>query len=402
MNSRIMKSVLLGVCSFCFIPSALGTSLIITGRVQSEYNVVSIQGLSSQSSIGDPSYYSSWGFRVSENLGNGFKAIGMIDWGFNTGNGGFFGAREQYAAIFKDSIGTLKIGRTHSPFADFAGGWTIDPFVYTALQANGSGGTMIASSNGWGSGTYAAVNSVVRFDSINFRGFTFAALLMPGDSKRTEANLGGVLGETFVNNGNTGGSNGEWDFQAAAKYDLSYQEHKFNVFGGYSRDNVSSRQKEIYPYYLKTEEVGRAGGSWSFKDFRLQGQFEYISNALGAATCSDGGALGGIGDLPRQCNSAINAGGDGTTWFTSGQYKWKSTTFIAQGGMTNAFSTSLFGSRKAESFTVGAFHDLSKRTSLFGGYQHVHVEDKNTLDRDLNGAIGRDRSTWTAGLRHNF
>ena len=27
--------------------------------------------------------------------------------------------------------------------------------------------------------------------------------------------------------------------------------------------------------------------------------------------------------------------------------------------------------RKADSFTVGAIHNLSKRTSFFGGYQHV-------------------------------
>ena len=33
--------------------------------------------------------------------------------------------------------------------------------------------------------------------------------------------------------------------------------------------------------------------------------------------------------------------------------------------------------RKADSFTVGAIHNLSKRTSFFGGYQHVYLDNPN-------------------------
>ena len=53
-----------------------------------------------------------------------------------------------------------------------------------------------------------------------------------------------------------------------------------------------------------------------------------------------------------------------------------------------------FASRKSENLTIGVFHDLSKRPSLFGGYQHVDVADNNTLAK-------HDRNTW-AGMRHNF
>jgi predicted porin len=391
----VVASIVVFLLVFMVFSSALSTNLVLTGRLQSEYNTVKIEGISSQTSLEDPTFYSSWGFRISENLGNGFKAIGMIDWGFNPGSGSDIRAREQYVALANDSLGVLKIGRTHSPFADYAGGWTIDPFVYTALQAAGSGGTMIASANGLGSGPYTAVNSVIRFDSININGFSFATMLMPGDANRLEANLGGALGGLGNNPGNTGGPNGEWDMQAAAKYDFDFQTHRFNVFAGYSRDNVSSLQKSAPTYNLKTEEVGRAGGSWSYKDFRLNGQFEHVSNALGAATCSDAAALGAVGDATRQCNSAMNAGGNGTTWFTSGQYRWRNTTFIAQGGIADVHSTPVFESRKSESFTVGAFYDLSKRSNLFGGYQHVNVEDKNNT-------VDRDRNTWTIGMRHNF
>ena len=396
MCQRILRGLIFGLLFLLVtIDHAAGTKLAVTGRLQSEYHAVHVEGFSSQTALNDPTFFSSWGFRISENLGNGLKAIGMIDWGFSNGTGSTTGAREQYVALSKDSLGILKFGRIHSPFADYIGGWTIDPFVYTALQAAGSGGAMIASANGLGSGAYTAVNSVLRFDSVNFNGFTFVAMLMPGDSSRLEANLGGLLGGAGGNIGNTGGANGEWDVQLGTKYEFHYLDHKLTMFGGYSRDNVSSQQKHIPSIHLKTEEVGRVGGTWAYKNYRLQGQFERVSNALGAATCSNAAALGDFGDPTRQCNSAMNVGGDGYTWFTSGQYIWGNTSLVAQGGMTIAHATDLLQKKNSENYTLGAIHHLSKRTSIFGGYQRVNVDDPSS-------AKDRDRNTWTVGIRHQF
>lgn len=377
------------------IDSFATTKLVITGRLQSEYHAVKVEGISTQTALDDPTFFSSWGFRISENLGSSVKVIGMIDWGFSTGTGSATAPREQYIAITQDSIGILKFGRIHSPFADHIGGWTIDPFVYTALHAAGSGGAMIASANGYGSGPYTAVNSALRFDSNNFKGLTFAAMLMPGDSSRLEANLGGELGGNGNNSGNTGGPNGEWDIQIGAKYEFNFLNHQLSVFGGYSRDKMSSHQKHTLLANLRTEEIGRVGGTWAYKNYRLQGQFERISNALGAATCSNAAALGTIGESTRQCNSAMNPGGDGQVWFVSGQYAWGNANFVVQGGVTTAHETQINQSKSSKNFTVGLIQTLSKRTSIFGGYQNVNVDDKNII-RDF------DRSTWTVGLRHKF
>jgi predicted porin len=394
-NNKLILKVIIG--SFALASSTItsATNFGFVGRIQAEYSHINIEGFSNQSSINDPTFFSSWGFRILEDLGKGFKAVGMIDYGFNL-TGSSTGHREMFVALSQESLGTLKFGRTHSPFADFAGGWTIDPFVYTTLQAAGSGGTMIASANGLGSGAYSAVNSVVRFTSVPISGFSFAVMVMPGNADRLEAHLGGILGGPGNNIGDTGGRNGEWDVQFAAKYVTQIQEHKLEVFSGYSRDNVSSIQKKVTAANLKTEEVARAGGVWSYKNYRLQGQYDYISNALGAATCSDAAALGAIGDnSTRQCNSAMNAGGDGDIWYAGGQYKWGNATLVAQGGMTNADRTDVSASMKSRSFTVGALYSLSNRTNLFGGYQHVNVIDRNSI-------ADRDRNTWTVGMRHLF
>lgn len=395
MNNKLISIVVTGLLASTIVKSACGTNVSMVGRIQAEYSGINIEGFSTQTTVNDPTFFSAWGIRAFEELGGGFRVVTMIDFGFNT-NGGPVGNREVFVGISKDSFGTLKFGRTHSPFADFAGGWTIDPFVYTTLQATGSGGTMIASANGLGSGSYSAVNSVVRFTSADFNGFSFAVLLMPGDASKLEAHLGNVLGGEGKNIGNTGGENGEWDIQIAAKYAMEIQDHKLEVFGGYSRDNVSSAQKRITAVNLKTEEVGRIGGVWSYKNFQLQGQYDYISNAIGAATCSDAAALGAIGEVTtRQCNTAMNPGGNGDIWYAGGQYRWGNTTLIAQGGMTHANNTDILESRKAKSFTIGALYHLSRRTNLFGGYQQVNVIDKNS-------PVDHDRSTWTVGMRHLF
>lgn len=392
-KERIFK-LLAGISMLAIVTPTHGLDVRLGGRIQAEYSAIDIEGFSSQSSIDDPTFYSSFGLKVTENLGNGIKALALVDYGFNL-SGDIGAGRERYVGFSSDSLGELKVGRVHSLFADYIGGWTIDPFVYTALQATGSGGTMIASANGLGSGTFTAVNSVIRIESITVNGFSFAAMLMPGDANSLEPNLGGVLGGGGNNAGNTGGANGEWDFQVAAKYGFDYQNHNFDFFGGYSRDNVSSIQKNITAVNLKSENVWRGGAVWSYKNFQIQGQYDYISNAVGTATCSDAAALGAVGEVTRRCNSAINPGGNGSVWYAGGQYKLGNTTLIAQGGMTDAQSTNVFASRESKSYTVGAFHHLSQRTSLFTGYQHVNVDDKNS-------AADRDSNIWTAGIRHNF
>jgi len=91
----------------------------------------------------------------------------------------------------------------------------------------------------------------------------------------------------------------------------------------------------------------------------------------------------------------MNLGGDGNLWFTGGQYDWGNTSFVAQGGMANAHGlTGGPASREVSSFTVGAIHNLSKRSSLFGGYQRAMIDGASVTFRDSN--------TWSVGMRHNF
>ncbi|WP_297324499.1 porin [Nitrosomonas sp.] len=398
MKKKLISLAVAGALAVPMVASAQGTNVTLFGSVQAEYATVNRDKQSSQAHIGDDTGKSRWGMHVTENLGGGLKAKAHVEYGFSTGSGALGIARERWVGLANDNWGEVKFGRVQSPFKDFAGGNTIDAFSYTTLQASGSGGTMTASANGLGSGANGFVNSAVRYDSPKVEGFSFAGILMPGDSNRLDpANIIAATGPYAGSNSNSGGEDGEWDFQVAGKYEAKVAGHNLGAFGGYSRDNISTRQRTNLGL-TNNEHVWRGGLMWGFQNFKLSGQYERVSNAVGAASCTNAAALGnpatGLGDSRGQCNSAMNLGGDGHLWFAGGQYDWGNTSFIAQGGMTDANATALAAKREVSSFTVGLIHNLSKRSSLFGGYQRAMVDDRNSLFRDSN--------TYSVGMRHNF
>lgn len=407
MKKKLISLAVAGALAAPMVASAQGTNVTIFGSVQAEYATVNRDKQSSQALIGDDTGRSRWGLHVTENLGGGLKAKAHFEMGFNTGSGNLGTARERWVALANDSWGEVKFGRVQSPFKDFAGGMTIDPFAYTTLQAAGSGGTMTASANGLGSGANSFVNSAARYDSPKVEGFSFAGIVMPGDSNRLDpANFYGSTGTNGGSVANSGGEDGEWDFQVAGKYEAHVSGHNLGIFGGYSRDNISTRQRTNLGLN-NNEHVWRGGAMWSFQNFKLSGQYERVSNAVGAATCTTAAALGnpvtGNGqptDSRGQCASAMHLGGDGHLWFASGQYDWGNTSVVAQGGMSQADSTTnslgAFSKREVSQFTVGLIHNLSKRSSLFGGYQRAMIDDKN-IANPL-----RDANTYSVGMRHNF
>ena len=96
---------------------------------------------------------------------------------------------------------------------------------------------------------------------------------MPGDANTLNPlQSGSCISSSFLpgglgSQGNTGGRNGEFDGQAAAKYHADFMGMGFDIFGGYSRDNANQLQKSIG---LKTEEVWRVGASWTFGKLQTQ------------------------------------------------------------------------------------------------------------------------------------
>ena len=423
MNKKLIALAVAGALAAPVIASAQGTNVTIFGRVQQEYSGVatgnnggSTGDAAYQGGLNDNARSSRWGLQIAEDLGRGLKAIARLEQGINTGSGTANTPREQWVGLSSAAWGDVKFGRVQSPFKDFAGGMTIDPFAYTTLQANGAGGTMSGGANGMGSGANGFVNGAIRFDSVQTEGFSFAGLLMPGDANNFDPTRNGNDTASVFGGGggNTGGKNGEFDGQAAAKYAGNYMGYAYTVFGGYSRDNANDAQKALLATLgSRTEEVWRAGGTLKYDNLSVVGQYERVTNAIGAATCTSGAALASnpLVASSGQCNSAMNLGGGGDIWHVGTNYQWGNTQLVAQGGRTNADAIGTVAARENNSFTVGAIHALSKRTSMFGGYQRVTMGVSGANDATVSagesgtsaaGYAAGNRNTWTIGMRHNF
>lgn len=425
MNKKLMALAIAGVMAVPLTAAADGTHVTIFGRLQAEYATIDVDGFNAQTAVADDALQSRWGLQIAEDLGMGLRALGRIEYALNPGGDVHSTAREQWVGLGGDQWGELKFGRVQSVLRDFAGGHTIDPFADTSLHATGSGGLMVSSANGYGSGDHGFVNSAVRFDSPVVEGFSVAGLLMPGDADKNDPALGaardlaGITSPTVFESlgaagsqSNSGGENGEWDFQVAAKYSGQFDIVGVDVFGAYSRDNISKFQKT---WGVKDEQIWRGGAVFTVEDFRLRGQYEYVIDANpfgGAASCTRASSFGdAIGPYSLdggrgQCNSAMNPNGNGTLWLVGADYTIGNTMLVAQGGMTKARSTGdasepfgVYSKRNVENITVGVIHNLSRRSSLFGGYQRVWVNDKN---RAVLGAPDADRNVYTVGVRHDF
>ena len=419
------KLIALAVASALVTPwaasAADGTDVKLFGRVQAEYSSTKIDQASTnngayrQQAISDNAGQSRWGLDISEDLGNGLSAKARVEFGIRVGTGVADNAREQWVGLASKSWGEFKFGRVQSPFKDFAGGLSIDLFSDTNLQAVGAGGAMYGPDNGLGAGGF--VDHALRYNSPEFNGLSAVAVFSP--SNATQADPTGPIppATAAANGGNIGGKGGSNNYQIALKYKFGTAGE---IFGGYSQDDANDNQRAITTNGLlgDDEQVWRIGGAWSFGDFRIVGQYENINNALvgnGGTSCGGGARANGGGDTgitTAQCNSSLNANGDGHIWFLSGQYKIGKTTLVVQGGKTTADQVTANGvvtanERTAKNITVAAIYNFSKRTRVFGGYQKVSVDGARSVDNTLATgttvlATQPDRSTWEIGLRHDF
>jgi len=418
MNKKLIALAVAGALSAPMIASA-ADGVTLFGRVGVEFGSIDIDQAGAngyrQDSISDNTGVSRWGLLITEELGGGLKANARVEYGFRTGNGVIDAAREQWVGLSGQNWGAVQFGRVNSPFKDFAGGATIDPFVTTNLQARGLGGAMYAPANGMGAAGF--VDHAIRYNSPSWGGFSMAFLASPTDATQTDATTGG---------GNIGGKGGKNNYQLGLKFKIG---STGEIFGGYSMDEANDAQSLVTTngHRGDDEMVARIGTAWNFGPFRIAAQYDHIENALagnGGVSCSGGASgNGNEGASTAQCNTAMNTNGDGNIWFVTTQYKIGKATLVLQGGKTEADSVGGGGSliareRESTNFTAGAIYSLSKRTRIFGGYQIVEVDGARDVAGTLTGvapltgggtppaaallATQPDRETWTIGMRHDF
>ncbi|NIE68950.1 porin [Burkholderia sp. Ax-1719] len=177
MKKKILTTAILGLIAGS---AHAQSSVTLYGLIDAGVNYINhtqnaTKGSSKAFTYGDGvAQGSRWGLRGSEDLGGGLKAIFVLENGFNSGNGqagqgsSMFG-RQAYVGLTQSNIGSITFGRQYSFSTDILGS------LYST-GGNTVSGNWAYHVNDVDQLTSSRINNAVKFQSVNFSGFTFGGL----------------------------------------------------------------------------------------------------------------------------------------------------------------------------------------------------------------------------------
>ncbi|MGN7984957.1 porin [Burkholderia sp. 22313] len=330
---------------------------------------------------------SRFGMRGTEDLGNGLKAIFVLENGFDVnsgklGQGSLMFGRQAYVGL-SSQAGTVTLGRQYDSVVDFVG----------PLEAGDQWGGYIAAHPGDLDNFNNAyrVNNAIKYTSPTYAGFSFGGLYslggIAGQFARNQVwSLGAgynngplVLGVGYLNARTPGNAGG-----------------MFNNGSTASAVPVTSPVYGAYANNANTYQVIGAGGAYTF----------------GAAT------IGATYSNTKFKGFSVGPYVNQTATFNNGEinFKYQLTPALILGAAYDYTQGSKIDNASAAKYhqgSLGVDYFLSKRTDVYviGVYQHA---SGNALDADgrvvqataaINGLSGSSTTNQVAarvGIRHKF
>jgi len=310
------------------------------------------------------------GFKGSEDLGNGLKAIFSLDWqydtternrvagarsvgvtgvtsggatitgtasGVSTGSGSFTD-RDQWLGL-DSGFGKIRVGTISTVYKSH--GAMIDPVYRTALQAR-DWGLQSALQRGAGDDGQGRATNTIRYDSPTFAGFQ-------------------VAGHVTLQNETTANPDGDTPWGVGAQWKgggfLAYADYITGDFDG-------------------DDDAWKVGGRFGFDKFAIFGQYE-----------SDGGLISYQEGL-----QATQGSGDGAdVWTVGGTAGFgNNLIYLAYGQGDDSSGVAVDTGYK--SYEIVGTHSLSKRTKAYLGYVEINP--------DASGIKNVDN--WSLGMKHTF
>lgn len=323
-----------------------------------------------------------FGFKGTEDLGNGLKAIYEFEFGFNGDNGTAFGSttnRHSWVGL-TGAFGTVLGGRVDGARYSFVGKY--DPFKN---QTVGNAGSLFGVTSGLGQADRAD-NAVVYITPELAPGLKFLAAYTTSLLSESGAGLGGTRITNDINSGDTP------LYAIAAMYDngplsllLDYENLKISNF-----NTVTGGDLEY--------DLWVAGGSYDFGVVKLSAYYE---NTKGSNSASRGDAPG----------AAITSDGDG--WLI-GLTAPVTANLSVKASFVKA-NDDRAADRDCDKWAIGGDYNFSKRTSLYFGYAKINNDrlatcaiSKNAAGNNGSGTsggasgAGYGDSGFNLGVAHTF
>ena len=331
------------------------------------------------------------GFKGSEDLGNGLKAIFSLDFQYDTIKRNPK-KRKVFAQTtkttgpstgFTQTTASVNVTETSSitdrdQWLGLAGGFCqvrigtistgykshgamIDPLYRTALQGRDRG-LQSRFHSGAGEDGQGRAESTVRWDSPNWNGLQVVAHYTldtdQNDGVFTPTNLKGEEDDDGYGLG------------------ASYQNGGFLVFADYLTNNGD---KVDNPF--GDVNAWKVGGKYSMGMFGVMGQYE-DSNS------DDGTPLGDVDTTVWHFGASATLGNT-MAYFAYGQGE-----FDVSGGGTDDYT----------SWTLALMHSLSKRTMLYTGFSEVDCDEQvsGTVCNDVHSTSGGEDDKFSLGMKHKF
>lgn len=293
------------------------------------------------------SNYSAIGVKGSEDLGNGLKAIFMVEYQTNmdeSGGAGGVTGRDRFVGL-QGGFGTVRFGAMNHTYK--SSGAMIDPLWRTAFDTRDS--ALISGLHGGnGDDGEGRMTNAIAYDTPDFNG------------------LSGAVTYSLDSDCPVGSASGCQDDNA------------YSVGARYNNGPILA-----FVDYLSSDKGGddsawKVGGRYKFGDFAVFGQYEVDDGLISTGPMNADGT-------PR------NSTKDADVWTLGGSYTMGNVLLTASYGQGDDDNDPTFNS-EYDAWRIAGAYNFSKRTMLYGGY--------NQISDDCAGCGDTDH--FAVGMRHKF
>jgi GBP family porin len=344
-----------------------------------------------------------WGIRVTEDLGGGWRTLGVLENGFNSAsgaalqNGRMFG-RQAYVGISADRYGSLLFGRQYTPLALYGGFLTAALRWGTSLMVHPLDLDLL--------GGTTRFNNAIDYESPSYGGVTYK--LQYAFSNQSD----GPAGAGFANNREWGGA-------------IRYVGHGLTLSAGYTQidrpdaaSNINGAVVGDYqsalPLWVRQVDITLSGAASSTAALAVGGQ---KTGMIASLYTLDRWSIGAVvsrtllNDNSLTHASAVSLNGRGSLSLNVAEFNLAyQATPANYTGMMVTYSIAQFQSGTVHTsphwWQIGIGNDyfLSKRTDVYVAAAYEFGSSRDAIAQiTLNAPSStRTEAGVSVGLRHRF